>query len=186
MHKTQIRKHISYKKKCLTQTEISSSPQNFWIQLSKHNAFIASTHIAFYYPFKNELDVMLALRHAIQAGKKCYLPYIENSSNTLKFIYFDDDTSLTQGPYGITYPTVTSSSLFIAANALELVIMPVVAIDKYNNRVGMGKGYYDKTFSFKKVSNNKPILIAACYEFQLIPNIAPDPWDIQLDDYIIA
>jgi 5-formyltetrahydrofolate cyclo-ligase len=186
MHKTQIREHINPKKKLLTPQQIATYAQNFCKQLSGHSAFIESQHIAFYYSSNNELDVMPALLYAIKAGKKCYLPHIATNSDILKFIYFDNETSLTTGAYNIPSPRVTSSSVFIDPSALDLVIMPVVAIDKDQNRIGMGKGYYDKTFSFKNTSANKPKLIAACYKFQLIAEIEPEPWDIQCDDSIIV
>ena len=181
MNKTQIRQRIAKEKKFLTPHAITTCAQDFKAQLSRHQAFIESEHIAFYYPYNNELDVMPALQHAIALGKKCYLPH---TTDTLQFIQVAKDTDLVTGKYNIPSPEITSHSIFIAPNELDMVIMPAVAIAKNFHRVGMGKGYYDKTFSFKKTAASKPKLIAACYNFQVIASLEPEPWDIKCDDYI--
>lgn len=183
MNKTQIRQRIAKEKKLLTPLAIIACAQDFCDKISKHKAFIESKHVAFYCPCNNELDVMPALQHAIELGKKCYLPH---TTDTLQFIQVDNNTDFVAGKYKIPSPAIKSSSILMTPSKLDLVIMPAVAIAKNHYRVGMGKGYYDKAFSFKKSAASKPKLIAACYSFQIISDLEPEPWDIKCDDYITA
>lgn len=178
MNKSQIRQHILQQRLALSSLKVATCAERFKSQLLAHSAFTQSEHIAFYYPCQNELDVMPALRHAITIGKKCYLPYIKG---TMQFVQIDQNTKFEEGKYQIPSPLIESNSNFISPKNLELVIMPTVAISENLYRIGMGKGYYDKTFSFTP----KPKLIAACYSFQLNAKFTPDPWDVKCDDYII-
>ena len=65
---------------------------------------------------------------------------------------------------------------------LDLVLMPLVAFDKAGNRLGMGKGYYDR--SLKILNHRKawrrPRLTGIAYEFQRVDKIDNEPWDIPL------
>jgi 5-formyltetrahydrofolate cyclo-ligase len=67
--------------------------------------------------------------------------------------------------------------------ALDLVIMPLVAFDADCNRLGMGGGYYDRTFAYlnKRRFWRKPILIGVAHECQRVANLESEVWDIPLD-----
>lgn len=62
--------------------------------------------------------------------------------------------------------------------ALDLVMVPLVAFGQQGHRVGMGGGYYDRTFSFLRYRQHwrRPLLLGTAYEFQCIPaRLHPDP-----------
>ena len=71
----------------------------------------------------------------------------------------------------------------IKSIALDLVLLPLVAFDTAGHRLGMGGGYYDHSFEFirRRVHWNKPRLVGLAYEFQRLPLIEPEPWDVSLD-----
>lgn len=58
-----------------------------------------------------------------------------------------------------------------------------MAFDLSGNRLGMGKGYYDRTFEFIKHGDywHRPILLGLAHERQKSPNLAANGWDIPLD-----
>jgi 5-formyltetrahydrofolate cyclo-ligase len=70
--------------------------------------------------------------------------------------------------------------------SLDLVFVPLVAFDKEGHRLGMGGGYYDRTFAFKtKHSHLKgPKLIGLAHDFQLQSQLPVMPWDIPLNAVI--
>ena len=70
--------------------------------------------------------------------------------------------------------------LCIKASLLNLVFLPLVGFDREGNRIGMGKGYYDKTFSAKVQSFHAPKLVGLAHSIQET-GILPNPWDIPLD-----
>ncbi|MBC6428999.1 MAG: 5-formyltetrahydrofolate cyclo-ligase [Cellvibrionales bacterium] len=65
--------------------------------------------------------------------------------------------------------------------ALDLVLLPVVGFDRYGNRLGMGGGYYDRTFAYKiQHPERAPQLIGLAHSFQQVDELAADPWDVPL------
>ncbi len=64
--------------------------------------------------------------------------------------------------------------------SVDVAIIPLVACDKNKNRIGYGKGYYDRFLSGKNT-----IKIGICYDFQVVDDITPNKWDVPLD-YIIT
>jgi 5-formyltetrahydrofolate cyclo-ligase len=70
----------------------------------------------------------------------------------------------------------------IAAHKLDLVLLPLVAFDDNRQRIGMGGGYYDRTFSFLRGRRQllKPKLVGLAFACQKVPEIVASPWDIRL------
>ena len=70
----------------------------------------------------------------------------------------------------------------VQPDALDLVLTPLVAFDAQKNRIGMGGGYYDRTFSFleQKPDAIKPVLAGLAFERQRVEKIPSNPWDIPL------
>ena len=69
------------------------------------------------------------------------------------------------------------------ARQLDVVIAPLVAFDESLNRLGMGGGYYDRTFAFRKRARvlRRPVLIGVAYSFQRVDRLQPENWDVPLD-----
>lgn len=64
----------------------------------------------------------------------------------------------------------------ISADNLDMIICPLVAVDKCGNRLGMGGGFYDRTFA-----NFRGIKVGWCYHFQVIENLVVNKWDKGVD-----
>jgi 5-formyltetrahydrofolate cyclo-ligase len=63
------------------------------------------------------------------------------------------------------------------------VLTPLVAFDLALNRIGVGGGFYDRTFAFTKMSDvaDRPVLIGVAFELQKLDAIVPKAWDVRLD-----
>lgn len=96
--------------------------------------------------------------------------------------------------YGIFEP-VFDSEKTIATWDLDVVLMPLVACDEKGCRLGMGGGYYDRSFAFlnntyKNADDNKsmessgPILIGVGYDFQKVQGLVSQKWDVDMDAFI--
>ena len=71
------------------------------------------------------------------------------------------------------------------ASELDVIICPLVAVDKHGNRMGMGGGFYDTTLGKSYRSGvKKPLKIGWCYDFQVVEQLARQPWDVPLDGLI--
>jgi len=147
--------------------------------------FTTSQHIAGYWPMKGEISPLPILENALLAQKKWYLPIIEPSEGKLLlFVEYRKDDRLTINRFGVLEPSLKQETFFPAAK-LDLVLTPLVAFDRFGQRLGMGKGYYDYTFAFLKNSANptlkKPYLLGLAYDNQETETIPTDAWDIPLN-----
>ena len=71
------------------------------------------------------------------------------------------------------------------ARELDVIICPLVAVDKNGNRMGMGGGFYDTTLSKSyKSGAKKPLKIGWCYDFQVVEQLERQSWDVPLDAII--
>ncbi|AMT97694.1 MULTISPECIES: 5-formyltetrahydrofolate cyclo-ligase [Psychrobacter] len=71
------------------------------------------------------------------------------------------------------------------ATEIDVIICPLVAVDKHGNRMGMGGGFYDTTLGNSYRSGvKKPLKVGWCYDFQVVEQLARQPWDVPLDGLI--
>ncbi len=148
--------------------------------LAATGAFHRAHRLAVYLSRGGEVDLTALVIRAWKAGKRCYLPVVERGR--LRFLPYAPDTVLRPNRFGIPEPAETASRQ-VPASALDLVVLPLVAFDAAGNRLGMGGGYYDRTFAFshRRLRWRRPVLIGAAYGFQRVPALAVSPWDVPLD-----
>jgi len=140
--------------------------------------FKQSQHIACYYPFNNEFDCLPIITAIWQANKNCYLPIISSDDSAgLAFVCYQQNTLLQPNRFHIPEP---ASEDFFTAEKLDLVLLPLVGFDARGNRLGMGAGYYDRTFKTSK-NIRQCFLLGLAYEAQEIFSIPHDEWDVSLN-----
>jgi 5-formyltetrahydrofolate cyclo-ligase len=100
----------------------------------------------------------------------------------LRFAPWRPGEPLAGNRFGIPEPDVGEDAL-IAASELALVVMPLVGFDASGNRLGMGGGWYDRTFAFRNddAAGPPPWLVGAGFGFQQLDTIEREPWDVPLD-----
>ena len=160
------------------------------IQLSIYQR---SQHIAVYWAMGGEISLHPLIEHAWEQNKQCYLPVVHRQSMT--FIPYFKNTIVRKNRFGIPEPVNDENA--IPATELDLVLTPLVAFDRYCHRIGMGGGYYDRTFAFLKEQKNclalplnrdserpsvaNPYLMGVAHECQQADSIEPEPWDVTLN-----
>lgn len=84
--------------------------------------------------------------------------------------------------FGIPEPPITSGGL-LPARQLDLVLVPLLGFDDECNRLGMGGGFYDRTFAFLRFRRHlrRPFLLGFADEAQHVPSLPAKPWDVRLD-----
>ncbi len=177
--KNKLRSQLQQQRNALTTAQQALTSQKICQQVSQANSFKNAQHIAFYTPVKGEADP-LPLQN--KANKSFYLPVlsIENKFH-LNFVKIDKNTKYKNNIYAIPEPIYTPQDI-IPVTQLDLVIMPLVAADKKGHRMGMGGGYYDRSFAFKLDSNaDFPKLLGFAYDFQLVDKLIAESWDVPLD-----
>lgn len=142
-------------------------------------------HFALYLANDGELDPSPLMQELLQQGKKCYLPTLHPSrAYHMLFMPFDKKTELVANRYGILEPKLDEGKVF-PAEQLDVVFTPLVNFDDQGNRLGMGAGFYDRCFAFlKQQKRRETYLIGLAYEFQYLPHIIAEDWDVSLDAVI--
>lgn len=106
------------------------------------------------------------------------LPVLDG--NQLGFAPWRPGDSLVNNRYGIPEPDVAHSSL-LSPGEMTLVVLPLVAFDLKGARIGMGGGWYDRSFAFRKDRPGPPWLVGAGYSVQQEEAIQTAAWDVPLD-----
>jgi len=135
--------------------------------------------IACYLCNDGEMDLGPAMDLLRSSGAKLLLPTLRGDG--LWFLPYDRETPLAPNRFGIPEPDVAAHAR-CRARDLDLVLMPLVAFDTAGNRLGMGGGFYDRTFSYLQTRKiwKKPLLLGIAYEFQHLDSLTTRPWDIPL------
>lgn len=138
-----------------------------------------ATNIAIYMSVAGEVDCGTIIETAWLRKKRIFAPVLRG--NRLEFGRLKPGTKLAPNRFGILEPVYDRPSL-IPRERLDIVVVPLLAFDTKLNRLGMGAGYYDRTFAFTQQQKgwHHPLLVGAAYSFQQLSNIEPMPWDVPL------
>lgn len=144
-----------------------------------HPLFQKSQHIACYIAKDDEFSTREIIEAIWQAKKQCYLPALSSQQEKfLEFVPYHQDDALQPNRYQILEPKTQAVR---EADELDLVIVPLIGFDAQGNRLGMGGGYYDRTFSFLLNKTKKtPYLLGLAYAMQEVAQLPNDPWDVPL------
>jgi 5-formyltetrahydrofolate cyclo-ligase len=114
--------------------------------------------------------------------KNIYLPIVHKKSQSLSFQHYQSQTPMRRNTFGIAEP-IPNAKKQILSPQLDLVIMPLTGFDFKGNRIGMGGGYYDRSFEFllKHSNTPKPFMLGLGYQVQKSNNIIPQHWDVPLN-----
>lgn len=168
-------------RQALSDEEKQQKSQKIAEKLIQTPAYQQAQTIGAYLCMPEEVNVKTIIDTAWADGKNIYLPVVLAWKQALKFAPYTPNTLLTKDLVGINIPDVCTSN-YINANELDMVITPLVAFDENRNRIGMGGGFYDKTFAFKADNLTKPVLIGVAFEVQRVSTaIDTNPWDIRPD-----
>nr|VFJ74934.1 MAG: 5-formyltetrahydrofolate cyclo-ligase [Candidatus Kentron sp. FW] len=182
--RSDIRLQMRNKRQGLPHSARTHCARRLTANLANSRLFQRSQRIACFFPQDGEIDLSLMFPRLFSMGKKAYLPVLHGRK--LWFLPFDAGTPLVLNKYGIPEPGLSPDSR-CANQALDLVLTPLVAFDKAGNRLGMGGGYYDRTFAYllhRRVFM-RPILVGVAYAFQQITSLpTKNHWDVPLDGVV--
>lgn len=169
--KKEIRNYILEKRNALSREEWAEKSVDVLGKLMHHPLYQSAETVYCYVSHQNEADTWPLLAYSIALGKKVAVPKV--SGGEMEFFYIESLEELESGFRGIFEP-VTSQK---ANDEGALMIMPVVAFDTENHRLGYGGGYYDRYL--EKHSGHTKIGIA--FDFQQVETIPAEAFDINPD-----
>ncbi|MBJ2185851.1 5-formyltetrahydrofolate cyclo-ligase [Paramuribaculum intestinale] len=170
MKKDDIRRTVRARKSLLTENEKAEAAQSVFDRLEQMAAFMMADRILMYHSLPDELSTRDFLGK--WSGRKhFFLPRV-NGVNLDILPY--EQTRLHLGAFEIEEPD--GNDLTDIAD-IELIIVPAVAYDRHGNRVGRGKGYYDRMLAGSRATK-----VGVGYDFQLIDDaIDTDSHDVPVD-----
>lgn len=169
--KKQLRKQIREEKKRQLAYGLLTASTTLLDQLEKHPRFIASKTILCYHSLGDEVQTHDFVEKW-HTNKKILLPVVVG--DVLELRHYTGKDCLKAGAFGIEEPT---GETYTDYDEIELGIIPGVSFDKQGNRLGRGKGYYDRLLPFLHCYN-----IGICYRFQAREEIPCEPFDRKMDE----
>lgn len=137
-----------------------------------------------YLSFQAEMPTQAIIKSLWQKNKNVLLPLLHNNgSPTLHFHPYSPGTKLTNNRFGIPEPHYNPQHE-TPAQSLDLVLMPLLGFDRCGSRMGMGGGFYDRTFEFilhDTVNKKRPFMLGLAMDVQELSELERQPWDVPLD-----
>ena len=177
MEKNELRRFIRDKKRSMTPTEIEKKSRRLAELFFASAAYRDAETIYGYLPYNQEVRTVPMLEQALRDGKKVAVP--KCCGDTMRFICLTDLTQVEKGYAGIPEPIADGP---IARDKTALVLMPGLAFDPTGRRIGYGGGFYDR---FLAEEPEHPTL-ALCYDFQMLPELQTEEFDIPVDTILWA
>lgn len=147
----------------------------------------ASNNILLFVSYGNEIKTENLLEELLKSGKKVFLPRTEKDD--MDFFQISNTESIENqteiGDFGIVVPKKNLKMLSPKEIGKDfLILIPGLAFDKKGNRLGKGKGFYDKYLENVlqyKSKDNYPWLVGFCYDFQIVDEVPTEKSDIPVD-----
>ncbi|MDE7462206.1 MAG: 5-formyltetrahydrofolate cyclo-ligase [Muribaculaceae bacterium] len=169
MEKSNIRRKINAMRRMLSEAERMSAAEEVFERLEKTAAFLMAENVLMYHSLPDELSTHVFLKK--WGGKKhFYLPRV-NGVNLDILPY--DESRLELGSFHIEEPTGADT---VDPSEIEVIVVPAVAYDRRGNRLGRGKGFYDRLLAEAKATK-----IGVGYEFQLMDELPAEEHDVPMD-----
>jgi 5-formyltetrahydrofolate cyclo-ligase len=168
--KQALRKDMACRKKEYSSTWLSARSLEALIRLEGLDLFKQAKSISLYHALPGEVETS-AFIEKWEETKTIFLPLVEG--NDLYFHTYKGKHYLQRGAFGIMEPERENSC---STEQIDLIIVPGIAFDRQCNRMGRGKGYYDRLLTTLPIPK-----IGLCYHFQLVDKIPTEPFDIPVD-----
>ena len=181
LSRTQLRKQLRAKRRALSVEQQQQASEGLALNLLKHPALHRARHIGIYLANDGEIDPQLYMDLARRRGINFYLPILHPIyPGKLVFSPYFDGVQLTANRFGIPEPPFPRSRRR-PPWALDAVLFPLVGFDEQGGRLGMGGGFYDRTFAFSRIRPAMaPKMIGLAHEFQKVAELPIEPWDVPL------
>ena len=128
--------------------------------------------VALYWPMGDELDCRNLVKALRKRGHPICLPTIIGPDRPLVLRLWEGGEELAPGPFGTSEPGKNSRRVFP-----DIIVLPLLGFDSHGNRLGYGKGYYDRTIA---AMDREPLLVGLAFDVQELEHIPASPHDVPL------
>lgn len=172
MEKKELRAQIKALKKQHTKEQLLEQSEKILAKLEQHSAFIQAERVMLYSALPDEVQTQ-AFLEKWHLRKTVILPTVVGDD--IIPVEYGKDTAFAVGDFNILEP---QNEPYLGG--FDLIVVPGVAFDRNGNRIGRGKGYYDR-FLCQHLDVKR---IGICFDFQLVDEVPTEPLDIRMDEVI--
>lgn len=169
MDKADIRKAIKAVKTRLTESEKAQSAMQCLNLVETLNEFKQSSNILLYASLPDELQTSEFIERW-RYDKHLFLPRV--NGELLDILPYQHD-ALSEGAFGISEPQGCN---VVDIQTIDLVIVPAVAFDRLGNRLGRGRGYYDRLLGGARTTK-----LGIAYDLQIVEQLPTEAYDVKMD-----
>lgn len=177
--KRSLRKIMHEKRNSLSSHEVAKASGKIVEKLVNLPYVKESRIIMSFMPYGNEVNIIPLNEWILEQGKALCIPRVLDGTNMDAVKIDSIMTGLVKNSYGIYEPSKDLKP--IEPEKIELILVPGVAFDINGNRLGHGKGYYDR-FLLNRSKN--AITLGIAYSFQVLDSIPHDEHDVRLDGIV--
>lgn len=174
--KREIRKRVLARRDALTPAERMRSEVLLTDRILGHQWYYGAEEVLLFVSYGSEISTRKIMEDAFRQGKKVYVPKVMGEN--MEFYRILSEAELIKGYKGISEPEADEAKRFIYEEKRAekaLMIMPGAAFDRVRNRIGYGKGFYDRYLSDKDSLHT----IAIGFDCQMVSVIESDKNDVR-------
>src|SRR6056297_1105716 len=181
MDKQEIRNMVKKRRNSMSENEVTTKSKIIIEKLMDTKEFKNADNIMIFLSFNNEVYTYNLIEKCIQLGKRVIVPYtVKDTYEIIPTVLGNIEEDLKQTSYGYMEPKKEKLQP-IDEKKIDLTVFPGLAFDKNMNRIGFGKGYYDRYLAKTRKDAKK---IAVAYDYQVLEEIPSEVFDVKMDSII--
>jgi 5-formyltetrahydrofolate cyclo-ligase len=169
--KRAIRRVLRERRRGLPVTAVEAVGAAIGAQLRTFRPYQEACAVVGYIAHENEVSIAPLLSEVVLSGRELYLP---QSANGVRFVRWRPGEPLVPSEGGVPEPLGGAPS---QPAEPTVALIPVVGWDESGGRLGRGGGFYDRILEL----NPEILRVGLAYEFQQVPELPRDSWDVPLD-----
>ncbi len=174
MDRDRLRKDMLEKRNAMDPGKRAEDSRRIFARLKELPVYEDASSVFFYHSFGSEVETQSMIEQALRKGKAVALPKVKDSA-TMLFYYVEGLGECQSGAFGVPEPPEGSLPAF---SEPDLVIVPGLVFDREGNRLGYGKGYYDRFFKTLPFGVPKAAL---AFDEQLVATVLKEEYDVSMD-----
>jgi 5-formyltetrahydrofolate cyclo-ligase len=176
----ELRQQLAARRRALTPAQRITAAQGLRHSLEQLPEYLTDARVAGYWACDGELPLNLVIPPLAARDQRFLLPTL-GEDGQLRFAPWSAGEPVQPNRYGIPEPATPRE--WFAPFQLDLVLVPLLGFDRHGHRLGYGGGWYDRSFAFlnEQARPTEPLLVGIAYDFQELPAIKPERWDVPLD-----
>lgn len=174
MDKKEIRSLIRTTKKTIGADILLKQSSPLAVTLAENIHFRSADKVMLYYPLWDEPDTRPSFDVVFRQKKRLILPTVVGDD--IIPVEVTPDTQWIEGSFGIMEPQAEPYR-----EDIDFILVPGVAFDQKLNRLGRGKGYYDRFLAL----HSNAYRLGVCFDFQMVSQLPLEPHDLPMNDIII-